>query len=235
MSDENPPAPGPPLGPPPAYSPYVSPESPVSSESPESSESGRRRRWVTVVLAAAVAVVALSAAIAFSLVNDDGRVSGGTPAADVNLDEVEFIEKENTTHTQEDVEYDELPPVGGPHNPVWLDCGVYDEPVPEENVVHDLEHGTVWVTYRPGLNQGDIDALAQVLPQNGILSPYDDLQSPVVVTVWGTRLELDGADDPRLPLFIANYGAGETAPEPGASCAGGLRDPPPVKGAGTSV
>ena len=110
------------------------------------------------------------------------------------------------------------------HDPVWLDCGAYDAPVRDENAVHDLEHGSVWITYRPGLDAAAVDTLTQALPQNGILSPYDGLPAPVVVTVWGRQLRLTGADDPRLPLFIARYGDGHSAPEPFASCAGGVRE-----------
>ena len=46
--------------------------------------------------------------------------------------------------------YTETPPAGGPHDPVWDDCGVYTQPLRNENAVHALEHGTVWITYRPG-------------------------------------------------------------------------------------
>ena len=42
------------------------------------------------------------------------------------------------------------------------------------------------------------------------------------MTVWGRQLRLTGADDPRLPLFVAAFGDGHTAPEPFASCAGGM-------------
>lgn len=49
--------------------------------------------------------------------------------------------------------------------------------------------------------------------------------APPVVTVWGRQLDLSGADDGRLDLFIAAFGHGETAPEPGVSCAGGISDP----------
>ena len=43
-------------------------------------------------------------------------------------------------HTDEDVDYPTSPPAGGPHDPAWLDCGVYDEPVRDENAV--LTSGT---------------------------------------------------------------------------------------------
>ena len=70
------------------------------------------------------------------------------------------------------------------------------------------------------------------LPDNGILSPHPDQEAPVVITVWGRQLELTGPEDPRIELFIAEYGAGDTAPEPFASCHGGLapEDLPPVGG-----
>ena len=41
----------------------------------------------------------------------------------------------------------------------------------------------------------------------------------------GAQLRLDGADDPRLELFIEAYGDGHTAPEPNTSCHGGTDDP----------
>ena len=127
-------------------------------------------------------------------------------------------------HVAGEVHYPQSPPVGGAHDPIWLDCGVYDRPVREENAVHSLEHGAVWITYRPGLSADEIDKLASKLPEKGILSPFEDQDAPVVATVWGAQLELDGPDDPRLDLFIREYGDGHTAPEPTAACVGGVRE-----------
>jgi len=191
-------------------------------------------------------VVALAILIALLVRQPDGQdnqAAGGSPSATTSdptttstgtetdndvqesgLAEVEVYEDLPTTHVPGEVTYDQSPPVGGTHSDVWLDCGAYDEPVRNENVVHDLEHGTVWITYSPGLDQASVDALLAALPQNGILSPYDGLDAPVVVTVWERQLRLSGADDPRLELFIDEFGAGESAPEPFASCAGGVPD-----------
>ena len=148
------------------------------------------------------------------------RSDEAVPDGDTTLDDVRVSEP-TPSHVSGDVDYPDSPATGGPHHDIWLDCGVYDAPVPQENVVHDLEHGTVWVAYRPDLDADDVAALADALPQNGILSPYDDLRAPVVVTVWGRQLDLTGADDPRLGLFIDEFAEGVTAPEPFASCAGG--------------
>lgn len=151
---------------------------------------------------------------------------------DRTLDQVRVYDDLPTTHVDGDVDYEQDPPVGGQHADRWLDCGAYETQVRAENVVHDLEHGTVLVTYRPGTSTADVERLEALLPDNGILSPWDGLDAPVVVTVWGRQLALTGADDPRLPLFIDTFGAGETAPEPFASCAGGVPDADGSQGEG---
>jgi hypothetical protein len=180
-----------------------------------------RRSPLLLVLSSVVSLVVVGSALAAPLV---ARVAGyeGEP---VDLSEVEVWEIEDTRHTDGDVDYPQDPPAGGPHAPVWLDCGVYDVPVREENAVHDLEHGTVWITHDPDLPERDVEALAEALPDNGIMSPRDGLSSPVVVTVWGAQLALDGPRDPRLRLFLEEYGDGHTAPEFGVTCHGGTPDP----------
>jgi hypothetical protein len=181
---------------------------------------------LAVVLAALVVAAALVVPRLVDDEDDDERAGGNRTSeeqssqAGADLDDVRVSEPE-PSHDNGDLDYPESPPVGGAHNDVWLDCGVYDDPLPEEYVVHDLEHGTVWITYEPGLDDDVVEALAEALPQNGILSPYDDLRAPVVVTVWGRQLDLTGADDPRLALFIEEFAEGVTSPEPFASCEGG--------------
>ena len=128
-------------------------------------------------------------------------------------------------HVREDVDYPQTPPVGGDHWDAWADCGVYDAPVTDENAVHDLEHGSVWITYRADLvDPAGVATLADQLPDNGIMSPHPDQEAPVVITVWARQLDLIGPDDPRIALFLYEYGAGETAPEPWGTCAGGTAE-----------
>lgn len=125
-------------------------------------------------------------------------------------------------HTTEPVKYPQTPPVGGNHNPVWLNCGEYDQPVENTLAVHSLEHGAVWVTYRAGLTDSDLKTLRDLLPDTyTLLSPYEGLQAPVVASAWGVQLPLTGADDPRLKEFIEKYRQGPQTPEPGAACTGG--------------
>lgn len=190
-----------------------------------------------LLLAAMVATLVVLAAVAVPLMmpgdSRSGELAGVMGPANgvhdeqfakesANLTSVTTYDIDDRGHDSGEIDYDQVPPVAGPHDPIWLECGVYDRPVREENAVHALEHGTVWITYRAGLSDSDVERLVDLLPDDAILSPFDEQGAPVTVTVWNTQLRLSGVDDPRLELFIEKYRGGRTAPEPMASCHGGV-------------
>jgi Protein of unknown function (DUF3105) len=135
-------------------------------------------------------------------------------------------------HTESIVHYQLRPPAGGMHNPIWWNCGFYDEAIPDEHAVHDLEHGAVWLAYAPDLPAADLEVIHDLARANPkvIASSYPDLRKgeAVVATAWARQLRLDTVDDPRLAEFVAQYQDGPQAPESGSSCTGSpLGDPIP--------
>src|ERR1051325_4821995 len=62
-------------------------------------------------------------------------------------------------HLAGKIDYQESPPVGGAHNVVWQNCGIYSTPIHNEHAVHSLEHGAVWITYRPDLPADQVEIL----------------------------------------------------------------------------
>jgi hypothetical protein len=157
-------------------------------------------------------------------------VTSATPPVDpatIEIEGLETFDNLEALHVQSAVDYEMTPPAGGPHNPTWLNCGVYDESQQNENAVHSLEHGAVWVTYDPDQVSGaDLDELRGKMPSSYIiLSPFPGLEAPVVASAWGVQVALDGVDDPRLRDFIVKYRLSETAPEPGALCSQALDGP----------
>jgi hypothetical protein len=168
----------------------------------------------------AAVFVAGFAALVFADIRQEGGSGppGGVQTYDVGPANV---------HTEGDVDYAQSPPVGGEHNPVWQNCGFYEEPVLEENAVHSLEHGAVWITYSPDLPQDEIERLSDLAQSQTYLlvSPYPGLDYPVVASAWGKQLSLESAEDPDLEQFIATYNQGPQTPEPGAACTGGVGQP----------
>ena len=135
-------------------------------------------------------------------------------------------------HVTVPVQYDHVPPAGGAHNPTPLNCGVYDQQVPNENAVHSLEHGSVWITYQPTLSASDVSKLRSLAVSNYvtsqryvILSPFFGLPTPVVASAWGAQLQVQSASDPRLEQFLRYYAGGSQGGEPGGYCTGGVGTP----------
>lgn len=129
------------------------------------------------------------------------------------------------THRDGVLEYEQNPPVNGPHNNLWQNCAVYTTEIPKEHAVHSLEHGAVWVTYDPTKVTGD--ALKELTDKvegdpYRILSPFPGLKSAVSLQAWGRQLFVDSVDDSDVDEFLDTYTTGPQTPEKGAACSGGV-------------
>jgi hypothetical protein len=185
----------------------------------DSSGGGSRRTYIIIGLIAAVFIAGFAALV----ILDARQNAASTPPGEVQTYDVGPAGQ----HTEENVDYPQNPPVGGPHNPVWQNCGYYDQPVRDENAVHSLEHGAVWITYSPDLPQDQVEHLRDIAENETfvLVSPRDGLPSPVVASAWGKQLRLDNAEDPNLERFIGAYEQGPQTPEKGAVCTGGIGQP----------
>lgn len=129
-------------------------------------------------------------------------------------------------HTEDPVEYEVQPPVGGDHHPRWLNCNgaVYEEPVAVENAVHSLEHGAVWITYRPDLPPAQVEALAGAVSGSAkvFLSPFPGQGAPISLQAWGYQLAVDDAGDGRIDEFVRVLRANASPEGPTAPCDGGV-------------
>ncbi len=132
--------------------------------------------------------------------------------------------KATAQHKTGPLTYPVSPPVGGTHNPVWENCmgNVYDQQIPNENAVHSLEHGAVWITYKPGLAADQIAALKKKVEGQTYMymSPYPGLDKNISLQVWGYQLKLDTVDNAKIDAFI-KAGRLNASKEPGAACSGG--------------
>jgi hypothetical protein len=181
--------------------------------------------WVVAggvgILVVGVTVAAIAFGVGFATTGS-GSLPPGTQT---------FAESDHA-HVSGTVTYDRVPPAGGAHNPVQLNCGVYTQAVPNENAVHSLEHGAVWITYRPNLLADQVAVLQRLVKSNYvgtekylILSPYPGLPSPIVASAWGAQLSVDAASDSRLADFIHHFAGGGQGGEPGGPCTGGVGNP----------
>jgi Protein of unknown function (DUF3105) len=160
--------------------------------------------------------------------NDDSGESASSDdgSGEVEIGVVQTYDDLSADHVElgEQVDYEQIPPVGGDHWEVWQNCGFYDEPVMNELAVHSMEHGAVWITYRPDLAADQVDLIRAYTEEPYVLaSPWEDdtLPAPIVFSAWGAQLLLESLPAPEADEFMTTYREGDTAPEPGAPCTQG--------------
>lgn len=192
----------------------------------EQKRSERKRTWIIASVAGVVALGLIGTTIAV-VVDQNAKNADLAAQAKEPITGVETFTDLSQDHVSTAVDYAQNPPTGGEHSAVGQVCGFYSEPIVDENAVHSLEHGAVWITYNPSLDPDQVDALRDFAAKDNyvLVSPRDGLDSPVVASAWGVQLQLDSAADERLPVFLASYVNGPQTPEPGASCSTGVGTP----------
>jgi hypothetical protein len=152
-------------------------------------------------------------------------------ASRMGCGDVQTPADEGTQHLQPGdpaPQYGTTPAASGPHNatPLPAEPHVYDQPVPETALVHNLEHGYVLIYYRAegerALDPAMVDELAGLAEDESevIMAPYPSLtEGTNLALVSWTRLLECGADgepeDARLVAqnFIDQFRNSSAAPE----------------------
>lgn len=197
-------------------------------------ERARERRSRILTIAASVVVVAglvVGGVVLLRSQSDDSDAAAGDSKNSgkfvAGADGVQTWQGKLTqNHVAKSVSYPMKPPVGGDHNQVWMNCNgdVYTDEIPDENAVHSLEHGAVWVTYTSKADKADVDALAAKVKKTPytLMSPVEGQKAPIMLSAWGHQRTVTGADDAAVDKFFQSYVQGKQTPEPGAACTGGL-------------
>lgn len=181
----------------------------------------RRSRIITIVASTAIlAGLVGGGAYLISSANDQERAQAAPVRGEKTWSDL------GQNHVDTQVDYPMTPPAGGDHAPVWQNCDadVYTQPIQDENAVHALEHGAVWVTYNDKAAQADVKTLTDRVSRTPytLMSPYESQSSPITLTAWGHQLNVEKASDARVDEFFEKYVQGPETPEPGAACTGGI-------------
>ncbi len=109
-------------------------------------------------------------------------------------------------------EYNSDPPTSGWHLGTAIPAGFYDEPQPDEALVHNLEHGHVVIAYDCS-KLTDCETVKSKL--KALVERYDgwkvtvvpraNKDTPLALTAWGRIDRLGDYDEARITAFIDAY------------------------------
>lgn len=122
---------------------------------------------------------------------------------------VEEIEIEGREHVAlgTDVEYGTNPPTSGSHYGTPADWGVYDKELTDEAVVHSLEHGGIWITYKDVSDEDKVtlEEIGKENSQSVVVSPRSANDAKIAVASWGKLMKLEKADKALIQKYIDTY------------------------------
>lgn len=113
---------------------------------------------------------------------------------------------EGRAHVPAEVEvaYGTNPPTSGDHLATPADWGVYQEELPDGAVVHSLEHGGIWISYKD-IDEATQEKLEEIGRDNRlsvIVSPRSANDSPIAVASWGRLMKLDELDETAIREYV---------------------------------
>ena len=129
------------------------------------------------------------------------------------------------THVSESttVEYNTIPGTSGDHWAMWSRCGFFEDGLPDERVVHNLEHGNIVVSYNLTTPE-EVKELREVMGSVGLAGVlgvtrfYDKIElGTVALSAWGVSDTMTGIDEERINKFFETYG-GTLGPEGNIPC-----------------
>lgn len=105
--------------------------------------------------------------------------------------------------------YNSNPPTSGPHYANPASARFYDKELPDEQLVHNLEHGNIWIAYKPDLPGNIIDILKDFSGGNVVVTPRSKNDADIALAAWGRldkfSIEASGINKQRIKDFISRY------------------------------
>ncbi len=96
-------------------------------------------------------------------------------------------------------EYNSNPPTSGPHYEITARSGFRgDDDIADQHIIHNLEHGDVWISYHPRVGADVIEQLRSFGAGKVIVTKREANETDIAVASWG-RLDTFNLEDSVVP------------------------------------
>lgn len=103
--------------------------------------------------------------------------------------------------------YNSNPPTSGCHDSKPASWGNYDQTLPDAVIIHNLEHGGIWISYQPDLEAKQVEQLKDMARRYRkiIVEPRGQNDAPIALAAWGRLQKLDQYDESAILKFIEAF------------------------------
>ncbi len=154
----------------------------------ERATSAARRNRMRTIMIVAVSLVVLGALI-WGIRAALRQQEQNTPG--------QFFPDQGQQHVALDYQftYNSNPPTSGPHYATPANWGVYDYPANDKIFIHNMEHGGIWISYKPDMPVGVVNDLKAIVNEFGgsklVMAPRSANDSDIAVAAWTRLLKIN--------------------------------------------
>ncbi|MBI2355878.1 MAG: DUF3105 domain-containing protein [Candidatus Doudnabacteria bacterium] len=100
--------------------------------------------------------------------------------------------------------YNSNPPTSGPHYAEPANWGVYQQVLPDEQVIHNLEHGGIWISYKDidSQTKDELETIGRQYYGAVVVSPRPHDDAKISLASWGRLEKLDSFNRDEIINFI---------------------------------
>jgi len=176
----------------------------------------RRSRLIFIILAALIVAAAAAVGIGFAMTGGEDDASGPVGTGDCEIETFPPLARDHVEELPADYEYNSVPATSGLHSAQTAIWNLYDQPVPQINYVHNLEHGGVVVQYGSEVPDSTVAQIAEWYQEDtrGLivapLSPDHEEEDPtlankVVLVSWTHMMRCSTFDEEAFDTFSDDY------------------------------
>jgi hypothetical protein len=139
-----------------------------------------------VLAFAALGVILLAGMLALLAFGGDDSGSAAIESNVCTEESFPGLEPKHLASPNANVTYNSFPPSSGPHYQSPAPWGIYEDPIKQTILVHNLEHGGIVIQYGDVGEETvrDIQSFYQDDPNGLIVAPYPKLGKKIALTAW---------------------------------------------------
>ena len=168
----------------------------------------RRTRMIFLGLIVAIVAIALAAGLGMALGGGGGASDSKLSVGGCVAHTFPALDRKHATELPKGYKYNSFPPTSGTHYPTPAIWNIYDEPVREMLLIHNLEHGGIVVQYGDQVPAETVDQIRtwyQSDANGKIVAPLPALKDKVAVTAWTHLMTCPGFNQEAFDAFTEAF------------------------------
>jgi len=154
-----------------------------------------RRKFLILIGVAALGFVGIGVVAALFAFGGSGGGAAAIREAGCTIDRYPGQERRHVQARPRGHQYNSFPPSSGPHHDQPAPFDVYEDPVQQIRLIHNLEHGGVVIQYGDDIPQAQVDAMVEwyrEAPNGIVIAPLPALNDTIALAAWNAEEDRPG-------------------------------------------